>query len=80
MIDFKFKLQLKFRKNKNYCYMVVNFHTGLSKKYINLKLKFMTNQNNCEKKFSYYYIVISVMLKPSLIKVTSFGHSELFYS
>jgi hypothetical protein len=29
MICFKFKLRLKFRKNKHYSYTFVNFHTGL---------------------------------------------------
>jgi len=26
---FKFKLQLKFRKNTNYSYIIAKFHTGL---------------------------------------------------
>jgi len=29
MIYFKFKLQLRFRNNKNYSSIIVNFHTGL---------------------------------------------------
>jgi len=29
MIYFKFKLQLKFRNNKNYSSIGINFHTGL---------------------------------------------------
>jgi len=28
-IYFKFKLQFKFRNNKNYSYIILNFHTGL---------------------------------------------------
>jgi hypothetical protein len=28
MIYFKFKLQLKFRNNTNYCSIILNFHTG----------------------------------------------------
>jgi len=43
----------------------------------------MTKENYHEKRFSYCYIVISVMLKPLKqrhIEVTSFGHSKLLYS
>jgi len=29
IIYFKIKLQLKFIKNKNYSYIIVNFHTAL---------------------------------------------------
>ena len=29
VICLKFKLQLEFRNNKNYSYIIVNFHTGL---------------------------------------------------
>jgi len=30
MISFRFILQLKFRSNKNFCSVIVNFHTDLS--------------------------------------------------
>lgn len=38
MAYFKFNLQLKFT-NKNDCSVSVNFHTGLAKVYLDLKLK-----------------------------------------
>jgi hypothetical protein len=43
-IYFNFKLQLKLRNNKNYSTVVVNFHTGLSYKCINLKFKIRKNK------------------------------------
>jgi hypothetical protein len=39
MIYFKFKLQLEFRNNKNYSYIIVNFHTVLCYKIYYLKIK-----------------------------------------
>ena len=42
---FKFELQLKFRKNCNYCPLIVNFHTGLRYKYVNLQLKLKKKEN-----------------------------------
>jgi len=40
MIYFKYKLQLKFRINKYFSPITVNFHTGLRKnKYFKTKLK-----------------------------------------
>jgi hypothetical protein len=40
MSYFRFKLQLKFRSNKNFFSITVNFHTGCARKYTSLKLKF----------------------------------------
>jgi hypothetical protein len=79
MIYFNFKLQLKFRNNKNYSSILVNFHTGT---YINLKLKFMMSKN-CHEKTPHLYTVTVLLLKPqkhSLISITSFRLSKLLYS
>jgi len=45
MIYLKFKLQLKFRNNKNYSSIIVNFHTSLHKKTHNVKLKLRKNKS-----------------------------------
>jgi riboflavin transporter FmnP len=40
VIYFIFNLKLKFRKNKNYCTVIVNLHTGFSSR------KFIRHTNN----------------------------------
>jgi hypothetical protein len=78
-IYFKFKSQLKFRNNKNYSSIIINFHSGT---YMNLKLKFSMNEN-CHEKTSHWYTVTVLLLKPythSLISITSFRLSKLLYS
>jgi hypothetical protein len=75
-MNFKFKLQFKFRKNKHYSSIIVAFYTGLHKKYINLQLKFKNN-NNWHEKTTQCYIATFLQL---LITVTSSRLSKLFYS
>lgn len=63
---FKFELQLKFRKNKNYSSVIVNFFTGVPfKKKVNLWLKFR------EKKIN---------MKEDRVAVTFFRFSKSLYS
>jgi hypothetical protein len=38
MIYFKFKVQLKLINHENYSSIILNFHTGVGKKYINWKI------------------------------------------
>ena len=61
---FKFKVQLKFMSNRNYSSIIVNYHTGLRWKDINLKLKNRKNKNCLEKRAAYWYIVTSLLRKP----------------
>jgi hypothetical protein len=63
MIYFKFKIKLKFTNNKNYSFIIVNFHTVYDKKYVMLKLKIRDKQNCYEKRTSHWYIVTSLFLK-----------------
>ena len=64
MIHFKFKLQLKFRNNENYSSVIVNFHTGYHKKFVNLQLKFRKSKSYHETKTAHWYTVTSLLLKP----------------
>jgi len=78
MIYFKIKLEFKFRKNKIYCYITVNFHTGLC-----YKIHYTKNKNYPEKRTAGWYIVISLLLQPltqRFIDVTSFRLSKSLYS
>jgi hypothetical protein len=52
MTYFTFQLQLKFRNNKYYAYIIVNFHTGLRSKYCNVNLKFRKNKSCHQKRTS----------------------------
>jgi len=74
-MHFKFKLQLKFGNNENYSSIIVNFHTGYHKKFVNLQLKFRKSKSYHERKTAHWYIVTSLLLKPlqqHLIDVTLF--------
>jgi hypothetical protein len=68
ILYFKFHLQLKFRNNKNYSSIFVNFQTGT---YITLKLKFMINKNSHEKKAPHWYNVTALLLKPQKRSLSS---------
>jgi len=83
MIHFKFKLQLKFRNNENYSSVIVNFHTGYHKKFVNLQLKFRKSKSYHETKTAHWYTVTSLLLKPlqqHLIGITLFRLSKSIYS
>jgi hypothetical protein len=78
MIYFKIKLQFKFRKNKIYSYVIVNFQTSLC-----YKIHYMKNKNYPEKRTAGWYIVISVLLQPLkqyFTDVTSFRPLKSLYS
>jgi len=84
MMHFKFKLQLKFRNNKNYSSIIVNFHSGYHKKFVNLQLKFGKSKSyNKRKTIVHWYIVTSLLLKPlqqHLIGITLFRLLKSIYS
>jgi hypothetical protein len=86
VIHFKFKLQLKCRNNnKNYSSIIVNFHSGYHKKFVNLQLKFRKSKSYNERKtvVHWYTTVTSLLLKPlqqHLIGITLFRLSKLIYS
>jgi hypothetical protein len=84
MIWFKFKLKLTFINNKNYSFIIVNFHTHLCwPVHINLKLKFRKNKNYREKRTAHWYISTFLLLKPLkqyFIIFPSFSLLKLFYS
>ena len=78
MIYFKIKLQFKFRKNKIYSYIIVNFHVGLC-----YKIHCRKNKNYHEKMTAGWYTVISLFLKPleqHFVDVTPFRLSKSRYS
>jgi len=78
MTYFKIKLQFKFRKNKIYSYITVNFHTGLCH-----KIHYTKNKDYPEKWTAGWYIVISLLLQPltwRFIDVTSFRLPKSLYS
>jgi hypothetical protein len=78
VICLSFKLQLKFRYNKCYTSVLVNFRTGL-----HLMLKFRKSEGYYEKRMADRCIVTSRLLKPikqRLIDVTSFKLSKSHYS
>jgi small-conductance mechanosensitive channel len=76
------KFKFKFRNNKNYSSITVNFHTGLRWKYFTLKLKFRKIRSY-NKRTDHWYIVTYLSLKPlkqRLIDVTSSRLSKPLYS
>ena len=70
VVCFKFRLNLKFGRNKKYSSITANFRTGLAKKYINLQLKFRNNKSCQEKRTAHCSTVPSLLL--DLLKPT--GH------
>jgi hypothetical protein len=78
---FKIKLQLKYRKNKIYSYLTVNFDTGLrAKKYINVHLKFGTVKNYHEMRSAHWHCTLSILCCYIHVDVISLTLSKSLYS
>jgi hypothetical protein len=44
VINFRFKLLMEFRNNKNYSSKILNIHTGVFSKYMSIRLIFRKNK------------------------------------
>jgi len=78
MTYFKVKLQFKFRKNKIYSDITVNFRTGSC-----YEIHYTKNKNYPKKRTVGWYVVISLLLQPlkqRFIDVTSIRLLKSLYS
>jgi hypothetical protein len=83
MTYFKFKLQLKFRNNKNYSALIVNFHLGLQEKIHQLKIKVYEEHKLSKEEYQslgHYHLFLFLTIKQCLTNVISFRLSKSLHS